>query len=420
MTKCVWILNHYAIEPGEPGGTRHYDLACALKDNGWQAVIIASSVVHVTGRQRIPGHESFLIERYNDIPFVWLKGPSYKGNGGGRLINMLAYTFRALFAHYRKHIPRPDVIIGSSVHPLAAVAGLILSFFYRVPFVFEVRDLWPQTLIDMGRLKSNSIAVKFLRLIELWLYKRAKKIIVLLPAAGDYITPLGVSANKILWIPNGVALYPLSEPEPVRNKTPFTLMYFGAHGQANGIDTILKAMKFVSQTHSNQKIWLRLVGDGPLKSQLMTFARELGLDNVSFESPVPKSQISLLASTADAFVISVLNLPELYRFGISMNKIFDYLAAGKPIVIALDAANNPIEESGAGISVSPDSPEKLAEAVVEMYEMDDARWVAMGRAGRTYVELNHGFDVLGLRLVQGLNELLIDSNKVLENDQKTF
>lgn len=406
MPKCVWIFNHYAIEPGEPGGTRHFDLASGLVEHDWNAIIIASSVVHVSGRQRLSENEPYRIEYYDKIPFVWLKTPSYHGNGGGRLFNMLAYTIKAIFSGYSSFLPKPDVVIGSSVHPLAAIAGALLAKKHSVPFIFEVRDLWPQTLIDMGRVREKSLIVKVLRFIELWLYKRASKIITLGPTASDYIVPLGIPEGKIVWIPNGAVIYPMhTTDEAKEGSEPFTLMYFGAHGQANGLDTILHAMKLVSDKYSSAQIKLRLIGDGPLKQDLVALADTLGLENVSFEPAVPKNMIPSLASEADAFVISVLNLPGLYRFGISMNKIFDYFAAAKPVVIAVDASNNPIDEAGAGITVAPDSPEAFAKAILELYNMAKPVRAKMGLAGRDYVEKNHSFEVLSTRLAKTLNEV---------------
>ncbi len=397
--KHVWILNHYAQAPYEAGGTRHFHLAEYLKSNGWQATIIAASVSHNSGIQRLDTYEAERYEEISNVPFLWVHTPEYTGNGRGRLVNILAYTWGVLKNSTTLPLHRPDVIVGSSVHPFSVLAASLLASRFKVPFIFEVRDLWPQSLIDMGRLKERGGLTWLLRKMELWLYRQASSIVVLLPHADEYIVPLGIPKSKIFWIPNGVdlALFPLPV-EPVRKTSEeFTLMYFGTLGHANGLGDVLLAMKIVQDTGNLKKIKLRIIGDGPLKIHLMELAKQLALGNVNFELPVTKSQIPLLAKEADAFVITVLNLPRLYRYGISMNKLFDYLAAGRPIIIASEAANNPVAEANAGITVTSENPEKLADAIIKMAEMSVQDREQMGRNGRLYVEQNHSFEKLSAK-----------------------
>ena len=405
--KQVWLLNHYAKDPSDAGGTRHFHLAEHLPAYGWQASIIAASVDHATGQQRLTANERQRLENLQGVPFLWINTPGYSGNGGGRVRNMLAYTLAVLRSQTTAKLPRPDVVIGSSVHPFAAVAGALLARRFKVPFIFEVRDLWPQTLIDMGRLQEGSFMTWALRKLELWLYHRAARTVVLLPLAWQYIVPLGIAKERVVWIPNGVdlSLFPRSVSEEAPDNGAFTLMYFGAHGQANGLDNVLKAMAQVQQMAEGQRIRLRLIGDGPLKPALMAQAKALGLRNVHFEPPVPKREIPGLAAQADAFVIPIPNLPKLYRFGVSPNKLFDYLAAERPILIASDIANNPVAEAQAGLVVPPAQPPALAEAIVKMANMPLAARQRMGRAGREYVEQNHGFEQLAGRLATVLDDV---------------
>lgn len=325
--------------------------------------------------------------------------------------NMLAYTWAVLKRRTTVALARPDVVIGSSVHPFAAVAGALLARRFKVPFVFEVRDLWPQTLVDMGRLRDDALMTRMLRLLERWLYNRAARTVVLLPLAWKYIVPLGVPKEHVVWIPNGVdlSLFPHTAQPPVHGDDVFSLMYFGSHGQANGLDNVLRAMKLVQERADGQHIRLRLIGDGPLKPELVQQAEVLGLRNVQFEPSVPKSHIPALASQADAFVIAVLSLPNLYRFGISMNKLFDYLAAERPILIASDAANNPVADAEAGLTVPPGQPKALADAILQIANTPLAQRHQMGSAGRQYVEQNHGFDHLAQRLAQTLDAVCAET-----------
>lgn len=402
--KHVWILNHYAQGPDGSGGTRHFALARHLPENGWTATIIAASTNHNLGTQSLAdgiGKNSQLID---GVRFLRLRAHGYSGNGAARIRNMLDYTFAVLQRRNLQDLDPPDAIVGSSVHPLAAWAGSVLARRYRVPFVFEVRDLWPQTLIDMGRLKPTSMLAVILRALEKRLYRDAKKIVVLLPRAGDYIERLGISADKVVWISNGVDL-PGTEPEllPDEPRTEFKLMYFGAHGQANALHTVLEAMKLVATREPSPPVRLHLIGDGPEKERLKSRAAELALDNVVFHPPVPKAEIPQLARSADAFVLSVRDLPNLYRYGISMNKLFDYMAAGRPVVLASGAFNNPVADAGAGVTVLPENPEKLAEAISALARLPQTDRLRMGAAGYAHVAEHYSFSKLATRFARTLD-----------------
>jgi glycosyltransferase involved in cell wall biosynthesis len=405
--KHVWILNHYALEPGGAGGTRHYSLSRHLSQHGWAASIIAASVELNSGRQRLKYGERYRDEVHDGVTFRWIYTPTYNGNGFGRILNMLAYAFRALLPRYTAGLARPDVVIGSTVHPFAALSGAFLARRYRVPFVFEVRDLWPQTLIDLGRIKKNSIAARVMRWLERYLYRRATKIIVLLPRAGDYIASIGVNLDKIVWIPNGVELtkFNPSELDVKEHSGKFVLMYFGAHGQANGLDNVLRAMQLVQVNYPDTNVQLRLVGDGPLKKSLQSLAVELSLQNVSFEPPVPKSEIPVIANQATGFVFNLVDAP-VFKYGVSANKLFDYMASARPIIFCSNAANNPVNEARCGLTVSPEDPVSLCKAIVCLANETMSNLNVYGRNARRYVEQTHGVELLSERLAKVLDDSL--------------
>lgn len=406
--KHVWILNHYAGEPGGIGGTRHFHLADGMRDHGWDATIIASSVELNSGRQRLAAGEMKRLDHRGDVPFLWIRVPKYAGNGTDRIMNMLAYSLRVLWPSYTRDLPRPDVVVGSSVHPLAAFSGALLAKRFKVPFVFEVRDLWPQTLVDLGRISANGFAARVLRCLERWLYRRASQIVVLLPRAADYIVPLGIEPQRISWIPNGVdlSLFPKESNEVREGAGPPTLMYFGAHGSANGLDNVLRAMALLQDRRS--AVRLRLIGDGPLKAELQVLAAGLSLGNVSFEPPVAKASIPALAREADMFVFNLVDAP-VFKYGISSNKLFDFLAAQRPIIFCCDAANNPVDEAVAGLTVPPGRPEALADAIQALAAMPEAERRAMGENGRHHVELHYGFDKLGAAFASVLDDCVMQA-----------
>jgi glycosyltransferase involved in cell wall biosynthesis len=403
----VWLINHYALPPGGVGSTRHFSLARHLSRYGWSATVISASTELNTNCQRLADHEQQRSDTVDGVDFLWIRTPVYQGNGGGRMKNMLAFAYRLLLPSTTRRLQLPDVVVGSSVHPFAALSGALLARKFGVPFVFEVRDLWPQTLIDMGRIRESGLTARAMWWLEDWLCRRAACIVTLLPRAADYFESRGVSRDKVVWVSNGVEVsdYPLALSYKPRDI--FTLMYFGAHGQANDLETLIDAVGLLDADSRSARLRVLLVGDGPLKPYLQQRVRDNGLETViCFEPPVAKRKVPQLAAQADAFVICVKDLPRLYRFGISMNKLFDYLAAARPVIIASNAINNPVADAHAGLSVSAGDAGGLADAIFQLMNSDAEQREAMSRNGRRYVERHYSYAALAARFAQVLDDVV--------------
>ena len=389
----IWILNHYAGTASSPS-TRHFDVACELARRGHNVTIFAAGFHYQKlVEERLAAGESFRLEEHEGVRFVWLRTFPYRANNWRRVVNMLSFAVRAIRVGRRLH-DRPDVIIGSSVHPLAAVAGYVLARLRRTRFIFEVRDLWPETLIDMGALRRRGIAANVLRAVEKSLYVRAEKIITLLPLAHEYITALGIPREKIHWIPNGADLRRYADITEYHggNRGTFTLMYLGAHGRANALDVVLDAVAIL-EGRGIDGFRFVLVGEGAEKENLRRYADSKGLKTVEFRSGVPKDRLFSVMNEADAFLFNLEDLP-LFRFGISSNKLFDYLASGRPIVFSGNTANNPVRDAGAGFSVPARSPDQLADAILQLITLTPQERAAMGRNGLAYVRERHDIRVL--------------------------
>lgn len=388
----LWIFNQYAIPPDLPGGTRHYDLGQELVQRGHQVVIIATSFHHHMHKEtRLKPRENWAIEDINGVKFVWLRTPPYWRNDWRRVWNMVVFARRAWWNGRRllkltSGIRRPDVVIGSSPHLLTPLAAYWVARFHRVPFLMEVRDLWPQTMIDMGELGVRHPITKILQALEKFLYQRAEQIITVLPLAHEYITALGIPREKIVWIPNGVNItrFETCGASSSVTRDSFKIMYLGAHGKANALDVLIHAAKLV-QDKDLGEIRFILIGDGPEKPRLMALAQELGLRNVEFRNPVPKDEVMKALYEADTFVFN-LERVGVFRYGISPNKLFDYMAAAKPVICAVDAPSSPVGSARCGLTVPPRDPQALAEAVIKVYQMPKEEREAMGRRGRKYVE----------------------------------
>lgn len=404
----IWLINHYANLVSQGPSTRHYFLAKELSTYGHNVSVIASSRLHNKKSELLDQGKSDEIQRISEegIEFLLLPTPPYKGNVA-RLWNMLTFSF-SLLAKFKKFSDkRPDVVIGSSIHPFAAWAAERIASYYKVPFIFEVRDLWPQTLVDMKALSPKHPLTMLLRYLEKYLYLKATKIITLLPYSHEYITRYKINPSKIQYLPNGVDLDMFSSAvgeEQSRiddSSRDLVVMYLGAHGPANGLETLVMAAKELEEANADLPIKWRLIGDGPNKKKLQELSKSLGLKSLFFEEPVPKIEVPDLIKQADLLVFHLLQV-DVFKYGISPNKLFDYMAAGKPIVFACHARNNLVEASNSGISIAPESPSAMAEAVLRLASLSSSERLEMGLRGRSYVIQNHSYR----KLASDLNGLL--------------
>lgn len=412
----IWVFNHYAVTPDLPGGTRHFDLARELVKRGHRVTIFASSFHHGRHQEmKLAPSERWKVEDVSGVRFVWIKTFPYQRNDWRRVLNMLSYMLRAWRLGRRLpklslEVQKPDLVIGSSVHLLAVLAAWGVAKRHRARFIMEVRDLWPQTIIDMGKMTEGNPIIKALQFLERFLYRKAECIITLLPLAHEYITSCGIPREKIVWIPNGVDLSRFEGVEsPGSSDNEFKVMYLGAHGENDALDVLIQAAKIV-QDRGFSDIRFIPVGGGPEKARLIELAKELGLRDVEFRDPVQKTQVSRILGEANAMVLILYDLP-LYRYGISANKLYDYLAAKKPLILAGNPVNNPIYEAHCGIAVPPRNPDALAEAIIELSQMPREEREAMGRRGREYVEKYHSIPVLADKLESCLKEVVRKGNK---------
>lgn len=394
----IWILNHYAGTPETTLATRPFDISKELVKRGHKVTIFASSFSEYAFRElRLQPGEKWKEEICDGIRFIWLRTFPYSRNNWRRVLNMLSYTWRAFWVGmgFRE---KPDVIIGTCVHPLAVLAAYKLSIFKKSRFFFEITDLWPQTIVDMGALSERNPIVWGLRILEKFLYQKAERIITLMPDADKYITGLGISRDKIVWIPHCVDMSRYSGLKLYNGgiSDVFTIMYLGRHGLANALEVILQTAKLLQDKGKNN-IKFVFVGDGAEKASLVRLSQNLSLQNMEFRNQVPKHEVVRVMGEADAFILSLRDAP-LYKYGISLNKLCDYLASGRPTLYVGESSFNPVEEAEAGITVPPENPEALAQAITKLVAMKPEERIHMGKNGLKYVKKHHDIRMLADRL----------------------
>ena len=381
----VLLIHQGFTMPNEPGGTRHFELGCGAARAGYQVTVIASDISYITGASAIDDTKLTL-----DVPerLTVLRartGRTIHGTFVGRLFSLVSFAASSFIKALR--IRRVDVVMGTSPPIFQAMSACLVAALRRRPFLLEIRDLWPEFIIDMGFLK-NPLLIACSRWLEVFLYSRATHLLVNSPAYIDYLIQKNVPKEKITLVPNGVdpAMFdPSSDGSGVRKQLSlndkFVVVYAGAVGPANDLDLLLEA---AAHLKSDSLIHIVIVGDGKERKRLQAQAETKSLDNVSFAGPQPKNEMRNFLACADACVAILQNI-RMFQMTYP-NKVFDYMAAGRPVVVAIDGViREVVETARAGIFSKPGDAASLADAI-RFLAGHQKESQAMSRNGRIYVE----------------------------------
>ncbi len=400
----IWIVEQHTLPPGYPGGTRHFHIGEELIAQGFDVEIMTSDF-HISKRKHLKLRWPQLkqSESFGDLRWTWLWASGYQRNNWRRYTNILTFTGTlALTTMLRR---KPDVIIGSSPHLLAAYAAYLMAKLRRVPFYIEIRDLWPQTLIDMGGKSESSRMVRLLAWLERKLYTHADRVLLLAEEAVDYVVARGAKRENILWVPNGVELFPLATlptPSVARKEhrieqDRFVLMYTGAHGAANSLATTVEAARFLDH-EAPGKFRILLVGDGIEKANLLQ--QGVGIECLEFREPIPKRDLRTLLHAADALILTLLDVP-VFHYGVSPRKLYDYYAAGKPVVVNVEGQiTREVTNHACGFCALPENPRSLADAILKMAALSPAARAAMGKQSRALAASTYDMQVIAQRIAK--------------------
>lgn len=372
--KKVWILNHYSV-PKELGPwIRHYKFGEELIKKGHGVKIFAASTIHNTSKNLIEDSSKYLYKEFNGVPFIFIKTTNYNGNGIKRIINMFFYSIRVLFVSRKFENEKPDVIYASSAHPLTWVSGYILAKKYNAKFIAETRDLWPETFVAMGKLSRRNILARILYKLEKVIYKRADKLLFTFPGGKDYVESIGIDTTKVRYINNGVDLEEFNNnknkyiyEDDILNSDSFNIVYTGSMGIANSLNYIVESALLI-QNNGFKDITFMLFGDGYQREELEEFVQKNNIKNVIFKGRVEKKYIPSILSKSDLNIFTGKYI-DLYKYGLSLNKMFEYFASGKPTLSNIECGYDLLVEYGCGITVKGGSAESLAEGILKYYNL---------------------------------------------------
>lgn len=401
----VWFLSAHDQPKGR--SSRTYDFSLELVRRGHQVTMFTNSYDHWTHEDFLASHEKWRIEEIDGIRVVWMQTIKYTGNGLGRGMNMLSNAWRCIQVA-RTLSDMPDVVVGPSVPLLTGWAASRIAKMKGAAFVFEVRDVWPIALADNGVLSKKNPVFHVFRYIEKYLYSKSQRISSTLPFLYQHVSDSGSDPNKITWIPNGVNLSRFSgfDTYDGGKKTPIVVMYVGAMGIAQDVMTIVKAASIL-QKKGNKSFSFVIVGNGVRLPEYQEEAALNKLSNIEFRDSVKKSAVPKLQMESDVLIASVINSP-IYRFGLNLNKVYDYFASSRPVIFSGNVKNDPVAETGAGFSIPPEDPAAMVEALEKLLAMSLAERAEMGKKGRKFIEKEFDIRVLGdrmeLLLQQAVNE----------------
>lgn len=402
----ILLINHYAGSIQHGMEYRPYYFAKKWIELGHQVTIVASTYSHL--RQKQPDTtEQFTEEWVDGIRYLWLSGNEYSGNGIKRVQNMISFV-RKLYTYSETiiRLVQPDVVIASSTYPLDMYPAKKIAKKTKATLIFEVHDLWPLSPKEIGNMSSYHPFIFSMQMAENYAYRNADAVVSLLPKAKEHMVEHGLNPDKFHYIPNGIYLEDWEEQQPLsdeiltkilslKKEGQFLLGYAGSQGSANALNYLVEA----AEQLQDEPCEIVLVGKGPDKEQLIQLAREKELMNIHFFDAIPKQSIPSFLNEMDALFIGGKYI-SLYRFGISPNKLLDYLMAGKPIVYSFKAGNNLVEESGAGITVEPENAKEIANGVKDLMKLSKEERENMGRKGREFALTHHSYDVLVKRFLE--------------------
>ena len=407
----ILYINHYAGSVSMGMEFRPYYLAKEWQKKGHKVRIIAADYSHLRKQNPVVS-KNFEIQEIDGIEYQWIKTNTYEGNGVSRAITMAQFC-KALMTGSKKIANdfKPDVVISSSTYPLDAYPARKIANIAKAKHIHEVHDMWPATLYEIGGMSKTNPFVVAMQIGENYAYKNCDELVSLLSNAKPYMVTHGLKSRKFHCLKNGIVESewetkdPLPEEhrkllEGLRNDGKLVVGYFGGHALSNALDTIIDVAK---EMQGEKDIAFVLTGDGDEKARIQERVRSEKVDNVSFLPQIAKTAVPSLLELYDIALVTAANSP-LYRFGICMNKIFDAMMAGIPIVLSVNADNTPVEEADCGIVVKTGEKKEIVDAVRNILGKDEKERKRIGDKGKALVMEKYTYESIANDFLTIMND----------------
>ena len=415
--KTIWIIDHYSSEPKYGGIQRQFDFANELSKRGYKTIIVSSSFSHNT-HSFISEEECHISQFAENAYYAYIRTYAYETNRSvGRARSMFSFVI-SVKRNYKKiaeKLGKPDVVIGASVHPLAWIAANMVAKKFGVNFVAEVRDFWPEMWLLNGEKTKYDPMVVFFGAVEKWAYKKAYKIIYSLPHGNQYICDkLGFPKDKVALIGQPMDCERFdhnavekkdSVPKDIQNfiKDSFVCVFAGYFMEYEGVHVMLEAAKELRDM--GLPIKFIFIGSGKEEESMKKYVSDNNLDNVLIHGRISKELIPAILRSCDICLAhcAIEGYPETFKYGLSKNKVNEYLYSGNPVVFGCDDENNAVAKYGAGFVIKPFRPIEFTEKIKALYDMPPELRDEFGRNGKAYSVKYHRVDSLVDKLLQVLN-----------------
>jgi glycosyltransferase involved in cell wall biosynthesis len=406
----IIYVDHYAGGPSYGMEYRPYYLAREWVRSGHHVVIIAASYSHLRSHQPLISGR-FTREFVDGIEFIWCMTPHYKHNGLLRVLNII--SFLRLLAQWRYWLTcSPDVVIASSTYPADIYTCRKIARHFNSLLVWEVHDLWPLSPMELGKMSPWHPFIVWMQHAENFACKYSNLVVSLLPKANLHLQDHGMDNSKFHYIPNGIDSGEWEDSQTTelskvhneaikqaRSSSRIIIGYAGGHGVSNALDCLIDAAK----CSSNLSVSWILVGNGPEKSRLKQRAIDESIKNIYFLDPIPKKEIPAFLQKMDILYIGFRSQP-LYQFGISPNKIMDYMMSGRPIICAIDAKNSIVDDAGCGLVIPSEDPVALLNAVEHFMHLSQEERLRIGAKGTQYISREHNYSLLAKKFMDAIVE----------------
>ncbi|MBP3819618.1 MAG: glycosyltransferase family 4 protein [Butyrivibrio sp.] len=401
----ILLINHYAGSPDMGMEFRPYYLAKEWTKMGHKVSIIAGDYSHLRKNNPNIKHDMDKLS-CNGVDYYWLKTGVYKNNGIHRALTM--FRFCKKLNKWKKWIKtnlNPDVVISSSTYPLDALPAYSIAHKSpgKVKYIHEVHDMWPATLVEIGGMSKYNPFVMLMQYCENYAYKHADAVVSLPRYAKAYMMRHGLPEDKFYHIPNGIVQEEWNDYKSlpaehrrvlkeIKNRGDFIVGYFGGHALSNCLMPLIKS----AEDMQTENVHFVLVGKGVEKNSLVQYVNEHKIKNVSFLSEVNKRAVPELIKYFDATYIGAKDSP-LYRFGVCMNKMFDCMMGGKPIIFGVNAPSTPVSDAECGIVIPPENSGEIKEAVRRLMKMNINERSAMGARGKEEIMEKYTYEKLAIQ-----------------------
>lgn len=400
--KRIWFVSHYSMPPKYEMRIKTQMYAHYLGEMGYDVTIFSASTIHNTDINLITDSKEYLECQYDDLKFVHIKCDNYSGNGVKRILNMQQFAYR--FRKIAKNFAAPDVVV-ADVNCVNYKQIYLYCKELNIPFYIDMRDLWPMSIVEYYKYSEKNPIIRYLYHREKVMYRHATGTIFSMEGGKDYIKDKNwedVGLEKFHYINNGVKMdefydqmqnFVISDDD-LSNESIFKVVYAGSIRTANNLKTIVEAGKLID----NPKVKILLYGDGDDRAILERYCHENNINNVIFKGQVAKKYIPYILSKCNLSILNYKKAKTL-KYGGSQNKLFEYLAAGCPVLLTVDMNYNIVTANNCGIALDEPDPQKIADAIIYFASKPEEELKEMGKRAQEIAQ-EYDFRILTDKLLK--------------------